>query len=329
MSRCLLVISMALVLLCAQGRAAEPFGPFNLRTGLFRRLFRPFAERAKPTRYPIVLAHGICGFDKVTWGPIELLFTSDVPATGSIEARAEQLAKEIRQRWPEGKVNILCHSMGGLDARYMIAKLGMGDRVATVTQVGTPNHGTLLSDWFVYYARRGYVSVERLARALGIDLTGFHDLSVAHMEREFNPAVQDDPRVSYRSFAGSQRLRNYFLPLMATHALNRSLEKTLLRQQLEPSDRAALRALQAGDPQLAYALSQKGFQDVLRDLPSAWLQPALAGRTDGLVGMSSARHGQYLGDLDADHLDEMGWLTTFDAKGFYEAVAAHLADEGY
>ena len=41
-----------------------------------------------------------------------------------------------------GKVNIIAHSLGGLDARQMLTHLGMGSRVASLTTVGTPHRGT-------------------------------------------------------------------------------------------------------------------------------------------------------------------------------------------
>ena len=37
--------------------------------------------------------------------------------------------------------------MGGLDARYMIASLGMEARVLSLTTVGTPHRGTAFADW--------------------------------------------------------------------------------------------------------------------------------------------------------------------------------------
>lgn len=324
--------------------ASEPeFGTFNLRTRLFRALFRPFGHEPARTRLPIVLAHGICGFDRVVWGPLELRYfrgieqhlrksgfdvlTTDVPPTGSIEDRAQNLARQIRA-WRPGPVNVISHSMGGLDTRYMIAKLGMGDRVASLTMIGTPNRGTLLCDWLEYYGSAEYPAVERLARFLGIDTQGFHDLSVGHMMRTFNPAVPDDPRVTYRSFAGAQKVRNYFAPLMITHALNRALEKTLAGRDLDAADVKALAKIGRAHG-LGYALSKEGFREALRNLPSDWLIPDRVGRTDGMVSMSSAHYGSYMGDLDADHLDAMGWLTTFDAKGFYEAIARNLAAEGF
>ena len=36
------------------------------------------------------------------------------------------------------KVNIIAHSKGGLDSRYMITHLGLADKVASLTTVATP-----------------------------------------------------------------------------------------------------------------------------------------------------------------------------------------------
>ena len=37
------------------------------------------------------------------------------------------------------KVNIIAHSKGGLDARYMISKLNMGEYVASLTMISSPH----------------------------------------------------------------------------------------------------------------------------------------------------------------------------------------------
>ncbi|MBI4871150.1 MAG: hypothetical protein HY814_06245 [Candidatus Riflebacteria bacterium] len=325
-------------------RAGELFGVFNLRTRLFRQLHDAPEQVPVRTRHPIVLAHGICGFDRVKWGPVEVRYfnrieahlkacgfevlTTEVPATGSILRRAEALARQIRAWQPGRKVNLIAHSMGGLDSRFMISRLGMGARVASLTMIGTPNHGTLLSDWAVYWGAERVPGVERFLRALGIDTGGFRDLAVAHIVNEFNPRTPDDPRVSYRTLAGSQELRHYLPPLAATHLVLRGLEKTLAGQALSAAELAPVEAL-AKKHGVGFALSREGFRRMLRSLPSDWLVPSLVGKTDGLVSMSSVRHGAYLGDLDADHLDEMGWLTTFDARGLYEAIARQLAETGY
>ena len=45
--------------------------------------------------------------------------------------------------------------MAGLDARYMISKLGMADKVATLVTIGTPHRGSYFADWGVKVLGRG------------------------------------------------------------------------------------------------------------------------------------------------------------------------------
>src|SRR5262245_17201827 len=101
----------------------------------------PARRREAPRlRHPVVLAHGLLGFDAIElWGsrfeyfrgvPARLrqlgsdVFQVSVPPIGSVAARAEALAKAI-QALPSARVNVVAHSMGGLDARYAISRLGL------------------------------------------------------------------------------------------------------------------------------------------------------------------------------------------------------------
>jgi triacylglycerol lipase len=90
-------------------------------------------------------------------------------------ARAQQLATQIEQLGCE-RVNIVAHSMGGLDARYAIACLGMAPRIASLTTIGTPHRGTPLAN-------------------LGA-LAAIRDLTPRRMAA-FNLAVDDAPGVAY------------------------------------------------------------------------------------------------------------------------------------
>ena len=45
-----------------------------------------------------------------------------------------------------GKFNIIAHSQGGLDARYLATVLGESHRIASITTISTPHHGTVVSD---------------------------------------------------------------------------------------------------------------------------------------------------------------------------------------
>src|SRR5580765_8103828 len=91
---------------------------------------------------PIVLVHGLCGFDRLYAfrrtvfdyfpGVRELLegagnrvYAARVSATAGVADRARDLKQFLLREVPPGPVHVIGHSMGGLDARFMIAKLGM------------------------------------------------------------------------------------------------------------------------------------------------------------------------------------------------------------
>src|SRR5690606_8489042 len=60
---------------------------------------------------------------------------SEVSSANTIEFRAAQLKEQIetfRKQNGFEKVNIIAHSMGGLDARYLISTLGYGEQVASL-----------------------------------------------------------------------------------------------------------------------------------------------------------------------------------------------------
>src|SRR5215469_10984999 len=65
-----------------------------------------------------------------------------------IKNRAARLAEQIQARFPEGKVHIIAHSMGGLDSRYLLSKnlLGLDGRVASLSTVSTPHRGSPVAD---------------------------------------------------------------------------------------------------------------------------------------------------------------------------------------
>ncbi len=181
------------------------------------------ARKPAQPRYPVVLAHGFLGFDELAGqayfrGIAERLsktgarvYTPRVPPLASIEARAFRLAELVRAL-PDTRVNIVAHSMGGLDARYAIARLGLADRVASLTTIGTPHLGTPLADF-------GSRLLSRVVRMMGrfFDLRAFVDLTSAQMQ-EFNRLTPDAAGVAYGSVvARSGRLRTHPL-LGATHA---------------------------------------------------------------------------------------------------------------
>ena len=111
------------------------------------------------TKYPIILVHGIAAKQLRiinAFGRIgqELekegyrVFVADTDGFGSIEHNAEQLKEYIHRIMlltGAEKVNIIAHSKGGLDSKYMITNLGMEDNVASLTTLFTPHRGSIIA----------------------------------------------------------------------------------------------------------------------------------------------------------------------------------------
>lgn len=164
---------------------------------------------------PIVLVHGLCGYERLTAfgrplkdyfpGIREKLEASGnrvliprLSCTKGVEARACELKRYLLTNVPSGPVHLIGHSMGGLDARYMVSHLGMANRVRSLTTVGTPHRGSPVADWGV--KRFGGV-LAPFFQLFGISTRAFFDLTSAVCAR-FNATVRDVPGVRYFSVAG-------------------------------------------------------------------------------------------------------------------------------
>ncbi|MGH9676122.1 MAG: lipase family alpha/beta hydrolase [Candidatus Acidiferrum sp.] len=170
-------------------------------------------------RAPVVLVHGLLGFDRLQLAGWRLadyfhgledmlsaagnrVIVASLSPTAGIAERANQLKELIDRESPTEPVHVFGHSLGGLDSRYMISQLAMGDRVSSLTTLGTPHRGTSFADWGVH---RFDVVLDRLFDFFGLPAQAFRDLTVASCER-FNARVLDRPGVRYFSVAGQLRL---------------------------------------------------------------------------------------------------------------------------
>ena len=281
----LLGLLLALALLAGGGAALWRWWRVRARPRLRRRRFVP----SRP-RYPVVLVHGLFGFDEVVVGKVRHAYyrgireelerdghavqVARLPATGAIALRAERLAALVAAT--EGKrVNVIAHSMGGLDARYAISKLGLGKRVGALVTVGTPHRGSPVAD-----LSGGLVEKIGLARALafaGVSLDALRDLGSANLAR-FNEEVPDDRGVAYASVVGVVRRPWRASPLLVPACL--------------------------------------------------WMN-GMVGENDGVVPAASARWGHVLAEIDADHWAQIGWSKQFDAAGFYRDLLRELRALGY
>ena len=222
-------------------------------------------------------------------------YAPNVAPYNSIPVRAGMWKERIEHILDEtgaARLVLIAHSMGGLDARYLITKLGLHDQVSALVTVSTPHRGTAIADsvlnqpdlvreWLASVA--DYIGACALRDSPSDALRAVSELTPDHMQAAFNPGVPDHPDVRYWSYAG-QAGRGTDVPL---------------------------------DP-FFYVLNSIVYKQ--------------EGINDGYVSVESAKWGSFLGTIDADHARQIGIRSSlgadFDSNGFYANVARMLADEG-
>ena len=259
---------------------------------------------------PIVLAHGLMGFDTLQlagsilpgvqyWRGIVAalrangvdVITASVPPSASIEERALKLSEDIAKRADGRSVNIIAHSMGGLDARYMISQLKPDNvKVLSLTTVATPHRGSAFADFMLdEIGPKHLLRLYKLLEGAGLGTGAFKQLTRDYMVHDFNPKTPDDPSVRYFSYGATVSPR-FWSAFRQPHKIVERME----------------------------------------------------GANDGLVSVESSKWGTYKGTLvDVSHLDLINWSAIrvfmgkirggqrkFSAIAFYLDIADMLAKEG-
>jgi triacylglycerol lipase len=113
-------------------------------------------------KYPLLMVHGMGFRDRkhlCYWGRIPKaleahgaeVYFGHQDAVGSVEGNAQTVAKsldEVLRLTGAPKVNILAHSKGGLESRWL-ASHGYADKIASITTIDTPHHGSKTVDFFM------------------------------------------------------------------------------------------------------------------------------------------------------------------------------------
>lgn len=190
------------------------------------------------------------------------------------------------------KVNLIAHSMGGLDARYLISALGMADRVASLNTISTPHRGSSLALMALKQPERLRELVRNAANWVGENVmeveADFHaaleSLTPRAVTNGFNREVPDVDGVYYASWAGS----------------------------------AGKGALNSINP-------------LFRPF-NTWLY-SREGVNDGIVSVTSATWGDFRGQIEADHLQQVGIDvlagSSFSSKSFLLNLVTDLAERGF
>lgn len=141
---------------------------------------RIFTTSYGATKHPIVLVHGFLGWNRLASSldyfngvPQTLMsngaevFATKTSSVNSSEVRGEQLLKQIKNITAitgSKKVNLIGHSQGGLDSRY-IATVAP-EKVASVTAVSSPHKGSKTSD----YVLKNIVESDNPTNQLGAEV---------------------------------------------------------------------------------------------------------------------------------------------------------------
>lgn len=280
---------------------------------------------------PIVLAHGYLGFRAL--GPVSYfnnvdsilraagatqVFAADVSPKGTLQARSAQLAQQINGQFHDQKVHVIAHSMGGLDARSLIA--GGATNIVSLTTLGTPFRGTLAADVAVDPARLLQVNPAQLLAAIAryeigvaaawpFDMEATTHFAVGQLRAAVGNLVDGDYSGLATYFRGLFSLDDGALSELTT-------EKCL---QNFPDDQHDLRGVSA--------FSYAGSIAAARVTPFLTVPAILLGSTgqpdDGVVPLASATLRNHMGTLPVDHLGLVGWTPT-DVSDCYRQIYATI-----
>jgi triacylglycerol lipase len=302
------------------------------------------------TQFPIILHHGFAGGNDGIWAWLDVadalgndgnvVVQTEVPPFGSLDARAAELARWIEQTLADtgaAKVNIIAHSYGGLDARWVISKFPELDgKIASLTTISSPHRGTYIADLGLGLLPEFTAPVVNAAAELIGKMFNANSTS-ADVRAAFNALKVEGADARNAQFAEGE-----------TVDANGFAENGVLYQSW------AGVANVTGSPQDVTAVCEGNVMITPNTYDHLW--PGLAlispviGRDgdvhDGMATVKSAKWGKFRGCIPTDHRDEIGQvtsriggvitspsmttnpLTDWDHVRFYRQVVDGLAAQG-
>ena len=277
------------------------------------------------TRYPIVLVHGLFGFDSALGvdyfygipGALRQdgakVYVAQVSAANSTEVRGEQLLAQVKNILAvtgASKVNLVGHSQGSPTSRYVS---GVAPHlVASVTSVGGVNRGSRVADIVRGVAPAGSVS-ETLANSTALALTSLINVLSGGTSLQQLPTAALDSL----STAGSAKFNQRFPAGVPTSGCGNGAELVNgVRYYSWTGTKPMTNVLDVSDGLLGV------------------LGLVFGEANDGLVSACSTRLGKHLGDYRQNHLDEVNqvlglrdWFST-DPVTLYRQHANRLKVAG-
>lgn len=258
-------------------------------------------------RHPVLLCHGyaaIAGLVQPT--PLQdpcmilrthgvIAFAPNIVPYATIETRAEEWLKRIRElksQYGFEMFNVVAHSMGGLDMRHALNRLGASEHVASLTTVATPHRGSALASLVLNTPELLKEQVGGLFDWIGQQLyperrsnslAALEQLTGSYLREEFNPSTPDHPETRYFSYSA---------------AVGKGT-----RDPLNPIYRF----------QNGYLFEREG-------------------KNDAFVSVESSLWGEHVGTIAISHLEQMGIRVVRERQPlvtrFWVELAERLAERG-
>jgi triacylglycerol lipase len=279
------------------------------------------------TRHPIVLAHGLLGFDSILgvydywYGmPSDLrsggarVYVASYSASNFSEVRGEQLIRDLdtlRAIYGHSKFNLIGHSHGGPTIRYVAAV--RPDLVASVTSIGSPHKGSAVADGLATTFPPGSTG-----RALVVGFVNALSTFIAVMSGNGDPQNALGALVSLSS-AGAVQFNSRFPQAMpGTSCGQGAAVVNGIRYYSWGGTSVLTHVLDPSDPMLGASSLFFGWEP-----------------NDGLVGRCSSHLGVVLrDDYGWNHLDEVNQILGFTSwfasnpKSVLRAHANRLKNAG-
>ncbi len=261
-----------------------------------------------PTKHPVVLMHGFGvggAFRRSGHLHDEAMhlrsrgvraFAPNVAPYDTVSVRSQMWEDRLQHVLDEtgaDTLTLIAHSMGGLDARYLIQAQDWHERVGALVTVSTPHRGSSVATLVLEQPDAVRKWIVEMADWLGTHIledgsadahATLEQLTPEYVQDVFNPAVPNHPDVEYWSF-GCQAGKGTSIPI---------------------------------DPVFRYL--------------NAYLYER-EGLNDGIVSVDSARWGTYLDTVEADHARQVGLTSSlaarFDSNRFYGDICRRLAEHGF
>ena len=253
------------------------------------------------TKYPIVLVHGLFGFDSLLgvdyfYGiPGNLrangakVFVAEVSAANSTEMRGEQLLAQVNTVLAltgASKVNLIGHSHGGPTVRY-VAGVAPG-KVASVTSIGGVNKGSRVADLLRHALPAGSFTEAIVASTANALASVISALSGATAPQSSVAALNS------LSTTGAAAFNQKFPQALPADCGHGAELVNGVRYFSWTGVRRLTNVLDISDGPLGVLGLQHNGQ-----------------ANDGLVSACSARLGRSLGDYAQNHLDEVNQVIGF------------------